>query len=534
MAPLGLIQRRRVSAVGVCVLIFAAFYALFLRRVGLGDDDAWIGAEAWRVLAWLGSSLRAPAQTSAAPAFLTHWTVHHGPGELYLTLPFLLAGGPSRAALISRNAFFASAALAATYRLALQIWDDRAAMLACLALATSPCFVVYSAVGIHSGLAPTALCLIGSSLLLDYARSRDARFAHAAAAALSAALACRSTVAGLLLGLGLLAAIFARRLALAIPPQGAARRRFLAILALVFSAFQAPFALYWIVHARVACAWAKRILLLWPEDGRILTLPGNLAQRLTQLKALLDGNGDLNYFARDASLYSIGGTWAILLAAAGTFALLELRGKWSLRRALPFVVPAGFLAASTLSPTLLRPYHLFLILPFLYAAAFGLAAAAPPRLAPAALLLLSGLAAWRGAAAVSFFARLDDELARTGGYTAQHSICEKDLSTWLERRPGTVPVVFGELTSGLPSIAFRSRGKIVPIGVPFPEPGGWRSHLSSDAARLIFDATESADPAMLPFVRAQASRIGRRLTLVEEIRRPDGHPVFAIYRASRS
>lgn len=538
--PQGAALRRGDALIAAaCCGVFLVLYLGVTRRVGMGADEPWLGFEAWRF--WR-SVLRLAARRTPAALEALHmplmWSYKHGAGEVYLTVPFLWLLGPTHAALAARDGFFGAAAVAATYALGLRLYRDRAAAGgAAFLLAACPAFVTFSVTGVCAGVAEPALCAAGLWLLLEAFDERRPAAAAGGAALLGLALSCRTTVAALLAGTAVCAGLNRRAVQAALPSALGRRARLWAACAAALGVFCLPYAAG---AARAPRQWAGQWLerLQVREDGRGADrfLHG-LERRVGELGALCRGTASLGVFARRPADYGAGG-WPILALALLAAAGLALRRRLKGRRAAPLVICAVYLLLSARSPSQLRPWHLLPILPLLCLGACGLVAEAPPARRAAALAALSLFLAYRGAAAAGFFAKLDSELARTGGATGRVTAEERPLWEWLSARPGARAVVLIGGPGG-PDWALRLRSRGALRVDAFTEDDlaqpaqrdAFRATLGDPAALFIVDLTPVASPAPFYRLRAQAARRGLRLEKAATFAAPDGRPVFAVYRA---
>jgi hypothetical protein len=463
----------------------------------------------------------------------------HGPGDWLFTVPFVLLLGSSPAAIFWRNGAAAGAAIATTCLLGRALYRDRwAAAAGGLILATSPGFVLYSMLGGLTGATVTALVPACLYFLLRFADERKPRLAYLGIAALALALDCRSTAAAFLLGLAAYVWLDRRALAALLPPPGTERRKFAARGAAVFAAVLSPFAAACAARPREFLAYWSARLVVREEAGSNLDYASNLVIRLRHAWLLLKDGDGLRFFVADPDRYP--GTSGALLAAAllasgGWLLVRSLRGKEFPRRwLLPWVVMLVFLLVSPFSPSRLRVMHLFPLLPLACLAACSGIAAAPPRMRPAILAALLAFSAARARAEYVFFRIFYADLARAGVWDPNLSTAALDLAGWFAKRPEATPVLFGgpaavlHFVSGgaIPAIEFQ------PEAAPSPR-AAWDGVLGIKDVRFVvvvdpggvFD--ESGARAAL---RREASRRGRSAELEETLRRPDGSPVFEIYR----
>jgi 4-amino-4-deoxy-L-arabinose transferase-like glycosyltransferase len=469
----------------------------------------------------------------------------HGPGEIYVTIPFMLLFGHTPAAMFWRDGAFAVLAVAATWSLGLALYRDRwAAFLACVLLATSPGFVLYSMVGGMTGIVEAALAPASLYLLLRYADERRPFLAYRGFACLGFALACRTTMAAFVLGLLAFAILYRRAAAALLPPRPEERRRLVLFCLLSFALCLSPFVAPCALDPRGFWSYWIQRLFVREEAGSNLDYGSNLLLRLRHVGALLADRDALRFFVFDPGRYPASSRWFLGSAASAGAARIaysaDRREPFPRRWLLPWVLAGVFLLVSPFSPSRLRVMHLFPLLPLVFLACCSPLASPGGRRWRAALISAYLLfAAFRIRAEVDFFRTFYADLARSGIRDPNLSASTLELSGWLARRPGPPPIFFAGpadavwfLTGG--TVRASSLGG--PDGASAgPSPDLLDAALSSRDARFVAIVDPGGDfdeSGSVAAVKREASRLGLGLVLEGRINRPDGDPIFAIYRAA--
>jgi hypothetical protein len=525
----------------VCLGVFACFYFPIRRFLSVGSPG--VALVASDLLRRLPGLLHGNWSGSAIPLVDGF---KHGPGEYYVSMLFILLWGHTPAAMFWRDGALAAIAIVTTYLLGWSLYRDRwAAFLAALILATSPGFVLYSMLGGLTGGVQVALAPASLYLLLRYADERKPWLAYAGCAALGFALLCRSTMAAFVLGLLVFAGLYRRAAVSFMPLQRAERRRFAWRCLLSFFLMLSPFV--------AACAfdlkgfwsyWGER-LIVREEAGSNLDYWNNLIIRLGHVSRLLKGRDALHFFVEDPARYPASSQWFLAAAALGSAGYmanaLYRRKPIAKRWFLPWVIAAVYLLISPFSPSRLRVMHLFPLLPLLYLAACAVIAL-PLRPRARGMIIASFLAfaASRVRAEIIFFRTFYAELARVGVWEPNLSAETLDLAERFSARPKEVPVFFGGPADTLNYVSGRSidasaLGDLSDAAAS-PSREAWDGVVRNENSRFVVTVEPggaSDESVALAALRAETSRRGLGLALEGAIKRPDGRPLFAIYRAER-
>lgn len=509
----------------LCIAFFAWLYWSMARVAGVPWEDTYLG---YRALKFFRDPLHPPLI----------WTYKHGPGDFYMTMPFVAILGHTAAALRWRNAVFAALALWSTHALGLRLYRDRAAAaLAAALLAACPSLVVLSTTGAFAGIGELALGVTGLLFLARYADERRPASAVLGAACLGWALSGRTTMAAYLIGLGAYAALFRADIRALLPPDPAARRRLAAASLAAFAFFLLPVAAALLLQRDVAAQWVAHVRT--QESGRSnLRYWDNLLERLDHAELLFKGRVHLGVFVENRKSLGVPGQRALEAAlAAGAIGL-----AWAARRRrlprrwlLPWIVGGVYLLLSPFSPSSLKSMHLFPALPLFFLAACAIVPlTAGTRLRAWVVAALALLTLVRAAAAVRTFREVDAELARRDSQEIDVSRALTDLALWAnERRPASL--VF--LARGCEGTAeYYSGGAVVGRELRLDRPGAAPAPADAlEDPRAYFVSEPGSPGAETAFAAfsAAAARAGRAADPAGRIDRPDGSPAFVLYRAVR-
>lgn len=370
---------------------FLAFSWPVLRLLPVAGEEGAVGSAAVRILG-----------LAELPSM---YTINHGAGNYYATVPFILLFGREPLALAARGAFFGCAVIAGVFLLASRAAADRrAASLATALAATLPVMLVASGNSALWGLAESALLLFGLALLLRALEGRGVSL-FASAGLLGLALACRSTVAGALVGVAAWMLLDSRARQACSHP---ALRRAAVPAGILLCALQLPF---------LAGAYRSGALSYWArhrveraQQGSNAALADSLGQRLDQLRGVLAGEPSFVQWDSPGAAFPHG-PWLAAAALVGMLAAARKSAPLGLRL-LAALVPA-YLISSLFSPTMLRDDQLMPLVPLLCV----LAAAAPsawPRARAGAWAALLTLLLAQGASTAAFARSIGAELADAG------------------------------------------------------------------------------------------------------------------------
>jgi len=463
---------------------------------------------------------------------------YHGPYEGYLSLPFLLAFGPTAWAAYARSTFFGMLSVAGVYLLALRLHRDRgAAALAAALWACSSGFVLASRFGINAGTSVVPMCLWAYWSFLRWLEDAERRWLLAACALLGLACGTRAWCFGLFLSAA----------ATAWPARAALRRAWTRsrggpVLALQCAAAFGIWFVPMLAGNAMSDWWTARFF----QSGRGLLSSFDwraaLLDRAEGVLGLLDGTRWIGLFTEDR--HSPAGTPMPLLVAVSVAVTLGIaarrrRGEPApMRHLLPLAAFAGFFAAALFSPTNRIPNHFYPVLPFLYiaVAALPLLFRTGPsrRKAWAAVLLASLVCAGSDLRVLRWFWT---EVERSGGRGSETALAVEDLSRWLAETGRERPLVASaENFAG--TILYLTSGKVVPASTywgPDPErpmdPAWWETAVQRRGAVLLFDMDPPAQAPSLDYMRQAAKRHGLRLERLAVFPRRDGKTVFEAYRA---
>ena len=514
--------------------LFTAFFFGVFRRIGLPPDEVFADLVCRRLGGQLAALLARPS-AAAWSALRLPLLVYdkHGAGDFYLTLPFLWLLGHGPAAFQWRNLALGWLVLWLTWRLAVLLYDDAwAAAAACVLLAASPTFVLFSIMGLETSTAAAALGLASLCLAVRFARTRRPRDAWLACGALGLSLFFRSTMAAFALGAAACALVWRKRLAGLFPEAPGRRRRLLGACAAAGLAGPAALAAgAWRDRASAGPYWVNH-LLRPGGGGSNLAFLQNLLVRLAQCAALFGGSPYLDHFALEPGRYAAhGGALALAAAAASLALLLGKRGPPA-RGAALWVLSAVFLAASAFTPSVLDPYHLLPLMPVLCLLP-GPAVAALARRRPSwAWAALAVLLALKLGDAARFGVRLCAELDRTGAVGPSLTPMALSLGEDFARRPELTAVTFSDsLASVIEYSGGRARSLPDGLGRGVTTDAEWDGLLSRAGSRFVVSMTSPDAPFQRVLLERQAARRGLQLASEESIARPDGEEFFRVYGA---
>ncbi|MFI5348028.1 MAG: hypothetical protein ACHQ2Z_00670 [Elusimicrobiota bacterium] len=484
------------ALVAAACVLYAAAYARLWNHSALCDVDAEAAVAAGDWL-WRHKPM------------LREVSVEHGPGDLWLTVPFLALFGEGRTALFLRNGAFGVLGVIACAALAYEFEAGTlGAAAAALFLALTPSWARNSVEGVFTCIASCALAPLSLALWLRSARERRPSLALASALALGVALSARSTMLGWTLGMAAAAAAGA----LPSPWAGISafrRRAGAGACAALFLLPQAPLALHVLLSPDFRRSWAAK--LFHPAPGHY-ALAGDMVVRLRQLWVL--------FAAPDSYI-------AVLLAGAAALAALAARGKRFRRDDLPWILAACYVVLSLLRPSGLGNYHLLPLVPLLAAAVCALPAKAGRR--RLAFSVLAVLLVWRAAT----FARDSRDPFLNGESHCREATLE--LYAYFAARPGSRPIFLGDFM--VPVFELVSKGAIRPLNVApqMPEAeasAAWNAAFEARESLFVVSARYTTMELAKRF-RAEAS--GRRLKarLEREFTADDGSITYQVFRVER-
>ncbi len=538
-----------IVATFACLALFLLNYLPTARLLGIDGDDAGLGRMAWDFLrqiqdplpaldAFIGFSWR-------GLVFPIAWSAKHGPGEIFLAVPFVALLGHTKAALVWKNACLALISVALTYQVGRLLYRDRwCAFLSALLLCTFPPLIITFLVG--GGACGTCVALELCSLFcfLRFAEERRDFWACAAFAALGLGLFSRSEMLAPIFGFAGYGWLYRRSVANLLPAGRKQRLRLFASCLgclLLFAAALIPALL--VGHHRIPSYWIGHLFRRRMDGGSNLAYGANLGARLRQAEQILGGVAGADLFAARRADYLMKGLAALAVGFLGAAAALAYcvvkRGESLQRLALPWIVMSLYVLISAFSPEHLLWEHLVPVLPlFCLAILLPVALRNRRRYGPAVLAAFILLAAARSWACLRFFQRLDSELARTGATRDAQRPC-LDLFAWLSRRPEARVAIVSRPNADYNTLLYLS-GDRLPMAFVFGSGRGVAGFKPAETAALlgtkgcyfIRNAAAEGGGRRFALVSHEAAGLGYRLRLAGTVPRPDGKVFYEIYRAS--
>jgi hypothetical protein len=360
----------------------------------------------------------------------------HMIGDPLLSLPFALFFKNDARMDFWRGLCEALPALWLTSALARRLYGKTAALAACLLLAASPSFVLYSHMTLMASIVQLPLLLIVVLAALDWLDTGRWPWAVLACAAFGLGLSCRSKFLAAIPGLAAAAWINRRRAGEMAPRTRSASLSLIALCALAPVLILVPlFALLCSTHPDKGSSWAEHLLIRGNDRGSNLDIAAAVVARLRQVRGLLDGTVESSLFSDAPEPFGrVPGTLALLAGfiAAGYGFVRDIRAgepSWR-RRAIPWMLALGWLPLALISPTALNPPHILPLLPLFFILACSPLQDVPPRFKTLALgsaLLFCG---WRTVRGAELLDRMIAEVRREPGLGAGDA-----LARWSAEHP---------------------------------------------------------------------------------------------------
>jgi len=468
-------QKKTCSQVMVVALGLAVFLALCLYQIhlpGLHYDEAReAGVPAMQLL--MGQPVETFRHSGiwlagrTLPLMVTDYI---GALNIYLLLPFFALLGSNVFALRLMPIFFASLTLLLTYLLAQQLFNKRVALMTYLLLAVNPSFIFWSRQGVFVTSITATIAVASLLCWLRWYRERRTRYLYGGACLFGLGLYAK------LLFLWVIVALAATFFVLKV--SGGRKSFHLRtvktdgkpwILALLcFLAGLLPLVIYNIQTKGTFSTLTGNLSSSYYGTSN-LAFAANLATRLTQFKAVLNG-GHLWYlggiFTND--LYPF--LFVSVGLACIPVVLWKARCEWR-RVAFPFLMLTFMILASCFTISALWSTHYAILVPFLPLAMAGaldllvryvMPSEAGPirRFLPGLVMFLVLVALAAGDLRVDLC--YHQALARSGGYAA-HSDASYQLARYLQERGLASPLA---MDWGIDApVQFLTLGAVHPIEI---------------------------------------------------------------------
>ena len=481
-----------------------------------------------------------------------------GPYEGYVSLPFLIVWRNTMRALVYRNAFFGSLAVAALYRLARRLFALRSvALMAALLLANAAWFVAACRFGVFNSVVAMAIGLLAFADFSEWLDDENHWAAVRAFAWLGLGSCTSACFWGILSGLAVCALVYRGRVSAAWERARSKRRGFTIFCAASF--------LIWTVPMLIAnmTGWMTVgfFLSCFQRHGpdslfNGAALASRFWGRLWQLRGIETASDWIGILAGRPSGVAnpiLGAPTALI---AGVLALEAVASYFSESRrankilAVLLLIIATYVIMSLFSPDDFLTSHLYLIMPLFYLCAAALPCYLPgPKGRPLAWLLTTALLI---ASAIQSRAVLDDlrrGLEQTAGVGVESSSAVLDLTEWLKNRPSEKPVLL-EWRNFANNVLYFGGGVVDPISIGWDEasrdffPNSPNSDVLADILHAqptaLFIAAYCHAPcapdaqgkSVLPAFREHVRKMGRKASLVKSFLSRDGQVVFEAYHVS--
>ena len=456
-----------------------------------------------------------------------------GPWSIYFLTPFVALGGCTIATFRCYSAFMFFFALWGTWRLAMLLSGDEAlALLSTLLLAVCP--IMITTRSFHVDAPDMAASVWALCFAISFVRSRRPAYAYAACAAFFAGLCTRTWVAGLGVGMALYVALTWRHVWALLPKSRAAKARLIAGCLACAAIFLLPIIILnisygWPTLKFFAAHMVKRDSVCTQVAGNAcsnLDYWTNLKMSVSQLALFCDGDGTLRRQPWHW-LYILPLLFSLLYAAQDA---KRRRTLWSAPIML-WIVTAGYLMASAVSPTEQIALHLVPLAPILSVLVFFWLSAVPagsPR--KAALIAMILLCAAQFIGDFHLFRRENIDQERAGSYLNSPLVI--DACRWAENHP-KMPIISLSTAFALAAPYFsQNRARLIwwPVWDPsYPIP--WERWLRRKDRPCFVAENDQYGRRNLDELRSQAARLGIPLTLVDVFPDSTGRPGFEVYRA---